>query len=467
MLKVFQLIQQAPQAMSILYDSVPCPVVPCPGISALSHNYKSCITFICKKIRLVLSAMKEQIRQNIGDPEMLEILFRKDKTAFMRDFDEATCGTDTSLVKFWQIRLNRTEPIRQHQALKNGLIVVAVISVIAALLVRLPILLLNMPTEDFLVRNLSIVIFAGLTAWFITKNRITGWKNILILATPVIVLTICVNLLPEKLTDTTILAFLHAPLFMIFIVALAYVSFDFMNSGKVSGFIRYCGELLTMTGLLAIAGAMLSGVTIGLFEIIGMKIGELYMENVGIIGVAVIPVFAAWLIDLYPGMTDRIVPVIARIFTPLVLLSTVIYLVAITISGISLSENRDFLLVFNILLLGVMAIIVFSLSELDKSEVRKLNVILLFLLAVVTLLIDLYALAAITTRLSEGFTPNRTVILVSNILILVNLLLVLPGLYLAGFRGKGLDRVEMIINRYLPVYFIYSVVVIFIFPLIF
>ena len=85
----------------------------------------------------------------------------------------------------------------------------------------------------------------------------------------------------------------------------------------------------------------------------------------------------------------------------------------------------------------------------------------------VTLLIDLYALAAITTRLSEGFTPNRTVILVSNILILVNLLLVLPGLYLAGFRRKGLDRVEMIINRYLPVYFIYSIVVIFIFPLIF
>ncbi len=411
--------------------------------------------------------MKEQIIQNIGSPEMLEILFRKDKTAFIRDFDEASRGIDTDLVKFWKIRLKGTEQIRQHPALKNGLIMIAVISIITALLTRLPLVINSMNPEDFYIRNLCILIFAGLTTWFIIKNRITGWKNILLLALPAIALAIFMNLLPEKLSDTTKLAFIHTPLFMAFIFALAFVSLDFRNTAKVSGFIRYCGELVVMTGLMAIAGAMLSGVTIGLFEIIGMKIGELYMENVGIMGAAVLPVIAAWLIDLYPGITDRIAPVIARVFTPLVLLSAVIYLVAISVSGISLSQNREFLLVFNILLLGVMAIIVFSLSELDKSDVRKLNVILLFLLAVVTLLIDLFALAAIITRLSEGFTPNRTVVLVSNILILVNLLLVLPDLFIAGFRGKPLDRVEKTINRYLPVYFIYSIVVIFIFPLIF
>lgn len=414
-----------------------------------------------------LSPMKEQIIQNINDPEMLEMLYRKDTTAFQRDFNEATSGIDSKLVKFWQIRLKNTEPIRQHQALKNGLAVVSVISVITALLARLPLVIKSMSPENFYLRNLCILIFAALTTWFIIKNRITGSKNILLLALPALALTIFMNLLPEKPTDTTQLAFIHAPLFMAFIFALAFVSFDFRNTCKVSGFSRFCGELLIMTGLLAIAGAILSGVTIKLFEIIGMKIGQLYMENVAIVGVAVLPVVAAWLIDLYPGITDRIVPVIARVFTPLVLLSAVIYLAAIIVSGISLSQNREFLLVFNILLLGVMAIIVFSLSELDKSDVRKLNVILLFLLTVVTLLIDLFALSAIITRLSEGFTPNRTVVLVSNILILVNLLLVLPDLYLAGFRGNPLDRVERIISSYLPVYLIYSIVVIFIFPLIF
>jgi hypothetical protein len=411
--------------------------------------------------------MKEQIIQNIGDPEMLELLFRKDKAAFIRDFSEATTGIDTDLVKFWKIRLIRSERTPQQPELKSGLALTAVIAVITALLVRLPLVMKSMNPEDFYLRNLCIIVFAGLTSWFIIKNRIAGWKNILLLALPTAGLAIFMNLLPETLTDTTILAFIHAPLFMGFIFAMACVSLEFRNTRKVSGFIRYCGELVIMTGLLTIAGAILSGMTIILFDLIGMKIDRFYMENVAVIGVAVIPLIAVWLIDLYPGMTDRIAPVIARVFTPLVLLSASIYLVAISSSGISLSENRELLMIFNILLLCVMAILVFSLSELEKSEIRKLNVILLFFLVVVTLLIDLFALAAIMTRLSEGFTPNRTVVLVSNILILVNLLLVLPDLYLAGFRGKSLDRMERIINRYLPVYFIYSIVVIFIFPLIF
>lgn len=414
-----------------------------------------------------MNTLKEQILQNIGNPEVLEMIYRRDKSAFIRDFDEAAGGMDTALVEFWRIRLKGTEPFRKNQALKNGLAVVAVISVIAILLTRLPLLVWGMAPEDFYFRNLPLLIFAGLTAWFIIKNKLANRKNIPGLALPTLALAVYLNLLPEKPGDAHILAILHAPVFMGFIFAMAFVSFDFRNSGKTSGLIRYCGELLIMSGLLAIAGAILSGMTIGMFAVIGMEISQFYLQNITISGVVILPVIAAWLIDLYPGITDRIAPVIARIFAPLVLLSAVIYLAAITLSGTSLSEDRELLLIFNIMLLFVMAIIVFSLSELDQSAGRKLNVILLFLLAAVTLLIDLFALTAIVTRLSEGFTPNRTVVLVSNVLILVNLLLVLPGLFNAGFRGKQAGPVERIINRYLPVYFIYSIVVIFLFPLIF
>ena len=204
--------------------------------------------------------------------------------------------------------------------------------------------------------------------------------------------------------------------------------------------------------------------TIGLFSVIGKDIGKIYPENIGIVGVAVFPILAAWLIELYPDITSRIAPIIARVFTPLVLILSVVYLFAITYYGIDLSKNREFLIVFNLLLLGVMAIILFSLSEIDKSDIRKLNIILILVLAVVTLIIDLFALRAIIFRLSDGFTPNRTVALISNILFLVNLLLILPELFLAGFKGKSLDRVEKIIYMYLPVYFLYCVAVIFVFP---
>jgi hypothetical protein len=411
--------------------------------------------------------MKEQILQSINDPEALEMLFRKDKTGFTLDFPEASAGIESELVTFWQIRLKEETAGQKPQLLNADLWMVAILSFVIALLVKAHLIIGNMAMEDFWFRNLPTIVFAGLTAWFIVKNKISGVKNIMMLALPVVILTIFINLLPEKMGDTTRLAFIHAPLFMWFIFGLAWVSFNYSSTSKVAAFIRYNGELATMYGLLCIAGAILSGMTIGLFAIIGMEIGEFYMKNIAIVGLAVFPVVAAWLIDLYPDITSRIAPIIARIFTPLVFVSATVYLVAITVSGIDLSKNREFLIIFNLLLLGVMAIIVFTVSEPDKSNIRTLNVILLFLLAVVTLIIDLIALTAIISRLSGGFTPNRTVVLISNILVLANLLLILPGIFLAGFKGKSLARVERIIYSYLPVYFLYIVVVIFVFPFIF
>ncbi len=411
--------------------------------------------------------MKKQILQSISDPEALEILFRGDKNGFILDFPEASAGIENDLVRFWQIRLKKETAGRKHELVKADLWFATILCIVIALLVKAHLLFGSMPMENFWLRNLPTIMFAGLTAWFILKGRVTGVKNILMLTFPAVILAVFLNLLPEKLSDTSTLAFIHAPVFMWFIFGLAWVSIQYSSTSKVSAFIRYNGELVVMYGLLCIAGIMLSGMTIGLFAVIGKEIGQVYMENIGIVGLAVFPVVAVWLIDIYPDITSRIVPIIARIFTPLVFILAIVYLVAITATGIDLSKNRDFLIIFNLLLLGVMVIIVFSLSELDKSDIRKLNVIILFLLTAVTLIIDLLALSAIITRLSEGFTPNRTVVLISNILILVNLLLILPDLFLAGFKGKSLDRVEKIICSYLPVYFLYCVVVIFVFPFIF
>ena len=411
--------------------------------------------------------MKEEITQSISDPDALEALFRRDKIAFINDFGDAAADTDSELVRFWQIRLRNEAVARSPKLPAADLWTVAIIAFAIAVLVKAHLLNGSITKEEFWLRNLPAIAFSGLIAWFIRKNRITGIKHILMAAVPVVVLAIFISLLPAKEYDASVLAFIHAPLFMWCIFGLSWVSFNFTDKAKVSGFIRYNGELVIMYGLLCIAGAMLSGMTIALFSVIHMEIGRFYMENIGIVGVAVLPVVAALLIGLYPDITSRLAPIIARVFTPLVFISAVVYLAAITMSGIDLSKNREFLIIFNLLLLGVMVIIVFSLSELDKSNIRKWNVIILALLAVVTLLIDLFALSAIIARLSDGFTPNRTVVLVSNILILVNLLLIMPGLFMAGFRGKSLDRVEKIIAGYMPVYFLYCIVVIFIFPFIF
>ena len=143
--------------------------------------------------------MKKQIIQSIGDPEALEMLFRKDKSSFTLDFPEASAGIENDLVRFWQIRLKKETAGQKHQLLKTDLWIVAILSFVIALLVKAHLIFGNMTMEDFWFRNLSTIAFAGPTVWFILKNRITGVKNILLLALPVVILTIFINLLSKNI----------------------------------------------------------------------------------------------------------------------------------------------------------------------------------------------------------------------------------------------------------------------------
>jgi hypothetical protein len=123
-----------------------------------------------------------------------------------------------------------------------------------------------------------------------------------------------------------------------------------------------------MTGLILIAGIIFSGVTIGLFSVIDIGIKNFYMENIALTGVASAPIVSFYLIRLYPDITSKIAPVIARVFTPLVLVTLIIYLVSLIFSESKILEDRELLLLFNVMLLAVMGIIVFSVSELNKSR---------------------------------------------------------------------------------------------------
>jgi len=179
------------------------------------------------------TAMKNQITQNINDAEALEMLYRQNKRNFALDFPEASAGVDNELVKFWQIRLKSDTDNRKHDLLKSDLWIVAILSFVIAVLAKAHIIAGNVTMEDYWVRNLPAIVFAGLTAWFILKNRITGVKNILLLILPVVILSLLLNLLPGKPGDTARLAFIHAPVFMWFIFGLAWVSLKYSQTSKV------------------------------------------------------------------------------------------------------------------------------------------------------------------------------------------------------------------------------------------
>jgi hypothetical protein len=209
--------------------------------------------------------------------------------------------------------------------------------------------------------------------------------------------------------------------------------------------------------------------TIGLFDVIGLKAAEkFYTHYVAVFGLAALPLVGTYLTQTNPQLVSSVSPVIARIFGPLVLVTLVVYLGAILYAGKSPYNDRDFLLIFNALLIGVMAIIFFSVTENAKRIPHCAEILVLFLLSVVTVLVNGIALSAILFRINEwGLTPNRAAVLGGNLLILVNLLLVTGRLFRVVTRRADLTGVGQSIAAFLPVYSVWTLCVVFLFPLLF
>jgi hypothetical protein len=416
--------------------------------------------------------MKEQIKQHLDDPAKLEQLYREDKNAFETGFEAVYPEIEpTGLATYWKIRLDyRKMPSLIRKTNLTDIIVLIAACIAAGFLIRLPdIFTFTFSDDIFYGRNTGIIVFLGLAIYMTWSNRIRSPEKVGIIAAAFIAPMVYVNLLPPSAdSDSIVLVYIHLPLLMWFLFGWIFIDLDLKNSMRRMEFIRYNGDLAILMAVLVISGGILTGITIGLFEAIGISIAEFYLQNIVILGAVSVPVVATFIIKNYPQLTNKIAPVIATIFSPLVLLTAIIYLIALTVSGKDPYNDRDFLLLFNAMLIGVMAVIVFSVSEASATRKQKFNEVVLFALSILTVIIDLIALSAIFYRLGQyGITPNRLAVLGSNILILGNLILIVRDLYRVNFSNRPVRDVELTIAKYLPVYLAWLFFVVFFFPLIF
>jgi hypothetical protein len=181
-----------------------------------------------------------------------------------------------------------------------------------------------------------------------------------------------------------------------------------------------------------------------------------------------VPVLAAFLVQKNPYLVSKISPLIARIFTPLVFLTLLLFLGATFFTKKDLFTDREYLLVFNGVLIGVMALLLFSLSEVTKKSFSKFYQFLVVGLAALALIDNGLALSAIIFRLAEfGISPNRLAVLGSNLLMMGHVAWVTKSLI--GFvQGKAeITLVENSMTGFLPYYGAWAALVAFVFPLVF
>ena len=411
--------------------------------------------------------MKDEILTHLNDPRQLEKLYRTNKVPFKREFSTLYPELKgNTLADFWNERLTY-ESDDLFWGTTKDITFIIIASFLAGTIAKLP-AFFNLDEEFFYQRNIGFIVFPILSLYFAWKNKLKT-KAIFFISVTILVSLMYINFLPhQQKSDSLVLSCIHLPLFLWSVLGFAFAGGSLSNHEKRLAFLRYNGDLAVMTAVIAIAGGILTAITIGLFSLIDLNIQKFYFQNVVIFAAAASPIVGTYLIDTNPQIVNRISPLIAKIFSPLVLITLIAFLVAIVISGKDLYNDREFLLLFNALLIGVMAIILFSVAGTSRPTKNYVETFILFLLSILTVIVNGIALSAILFRISEwGITANRIAVLGGNILMLTNLILVTIRLLKALKRKNDKTEVGAAIALFLPVYAIWAFLVTFFFPLIF
>ena len=321
-----------------------------------------------------------------------------------------------------------------------------------------------------LARNLGLLVFPFLAAYFGWKRRLT----VPVAATLVVsfaALAVLLNVYPFAAGGSTeLLAALHAPVLLWMLVGIAYVGGRWRSDARRMDFVRFTGELAIYYTLLALGGAVLIGLTVAVLSAVGIDPDPVLTGWILPLTVPGALVVAAWLVEAKQNVVENIAPVLTRVFTPLTIIMLLAVLAVLATAGGLGTVDRDLLILMNAILVLVLSLLLYSISARDSlarpGVFDALQLVLV--LVVVALAVDAVMLTAMLTRITEfGFSPNKIAALGLNLLLLVHLVRA-AWLTIGFLRGRrpftALERWQ---TRYLPVYGVWALVVVAVFPLVF
>jgi hypothetical protein len=362
---------------------------------------------------------------------------------------------------------------------RTDAIVALCLAVAAAVAIKVPALFGLQLGEDagFYLRNLSLFVLPLLTGYFVWKRRLDT-RTLPWLAAAFVAAGVFANVYPfaphvlgSSTHDpgyTETLTALHLPIALWLIVGIAYAGARWSDVAGRMDFIRFSGELFIYYALIALGGGVLTGLMAMLFQSIGVDIERFFQSWLLPCGAMGAVVVAAWLVEAKQSVIENMAPVLTRLFTPLFAAVLVVFLATLVWTGRGVDIERNVLIAFDLLLVVVLGLTLYSVSARDPHSPRGVFDVLQVVLLVSALLADAVALWAIAARITEfGFTPNRVAALGMNAILLVNLAwsVVLSVRFL---RGPGafadLERWQ---TNYLPVYAVWAAIVVIVFPPVF
>jgi hypothetical protein len=349
---------------------------------------------------------------------------------------------------------------------RDGFVALA-LAVVAALLLKLPGFFgYGFDShETFYARNIAFFVLPPLTAYFVWKRRLAA-ATVRWLLVAFAVALVAANVYPLTAQSSTLtLSAMHLPIALWLAVGVAYAGGRWRLVAGRMDFIRFSGELFIYYALIAAGGGVLTGLLLGLFKMIGVDAEPFVQQWLVPCGAAGAVIVASWLVEAKQSVIENMAPVLTRLFIPLFAALLVTFLAALLVTGRGVEFQREMLILFDLVLVLVVALLLYSISARDPAAPPGLFDVLSVVLVIAALLADLFALWTIAARITEfGFTPNRVAALGENVILLVNLAWS-AMLYVRFIRRRGSqEALERWQTAFLPVYAGWAAIVVIVFP---
>ncbi|MEP6871503.1 MAG: permease prefix domain 1-containing protein, partial [Anaerolineaceae bacterium] len=220
---------------------------------------------------------------------------------------------------------------------------------------------------SFYLRNsalLALPFLIGFLAW----KRGLPVRVVAGLGVPFIGAAILVNVFPfERGGDTELLAAIHLPIILWLVAGVAYLGGAWRADAPRMDFVRFTGEWFIYYTLIALGGGVLSALTVGVFEAIGIDVVPIIASWVLPCGAVGAVVVVAWLVEAKQSVIENMAPVLTSVFTPLFAVMLVAAILGMALTGNVIAAERDVLILLDVLLVLVLGLVLYSFSARDSD----------------------------------------------------------------------------------------------------
>lgn len=367
--------------------------------------------------------------------------------------------------------MDPVDPIVRDQNRRNISLII-VFSLLAGTLIKIIELfvpgLYNPGSSLFYFKNLGLFILPFISVFFLIRRK-SNLKTFIAILGLFCLSAIMVNIYPSfNPKDTEFLTGIHLNLFLWLLTGVAYIGKGWQDSRERMNFIRFTGETV-IYGVLIFCGIIVLGIFIQMiFNAIGVDTSWFIREYLIVYGGCATALITVYLVESKKSVVENFAPILAKIFSPLFLITMAAFLVVMIVTGKSPFIERNFLIGFDLMLVLVLSLVLYVISSRDINSNANMSDYMNLSLICTALVIDVVALVAILFRLSAfGITPNKVAALGENIALFVNLG-GLAWLYICYFLKKiDFARLERWQTFYLNIYAVWMLIVAFLFPVIF